>query len=652
MAGEDPFLAREESIQVGLDLDRVGVARPAEPAGQAADVRVDDDAVGRAEGVSEDDVRGLPADPGKRVKRFHRPRDEPAVRLDDRPAGAPDRFRLGVEEAGGSDQLLQLASRPGHRGGGREAAEERRRDAVHARVGALRGEDRRDQELERVGMVERAVGPGVGLVQAGEDVGGGRGTRLRAGGHGGRRIPPRGARGRLDSGPARWKTAPRVTPPRFPAFLLCLVLAAPAAAADRVVLTVLQTSDLHANLLPWDYARGAEGAWGLARVATRIRQIRKESPNVLLLDGGDTIQGAPTGWLEARRPSGGPHFIAVAMNALGYDAMSVGNHEFNFGMDVLRRAQKDSSFPWLSANTRNVVGRQRRLSGSPREGARRRPRRRPGPDDAEHPGLGARREPARPDVGGPGRDGEAPRSPPPRRRSGCDVVVVLFHSGLEADPETGEPNGTGHENRVVALARERAGHRPDPDGSHAPEALDDPRPRRAGDATGTLGRGARARRPRRRAREGQGDRRRGDRRPPPFRRLRRDRPRDRRDREGPARAGARLPERAARDRVRAVSGRARPSRGHGAPRPDQRDPARRDRRGPLPDLPPPVPLRRVGGGAGHGEAGLRPLPVREPARRRRGRRGPAEIASWSRRPATTGRPSGGTVASSSRPWPG
>ena len=70
---------------------------------------------------------------------------------------------------------------PGHRGGVREAAEERRRDAVHPRVRALRGEDRRDEELKRVGMVERAVGPGVGLVQASEDVGGGRGTRLRGG---------------------------------------------------------------------------------------------------------------------------------------------------------------------------------------------------------------------------------------------------------------------------------------------------------------------------------------------------------------------------------------------------------------------------------------------------------------------------------------
>ncbi len=305
-------------------------------------------------------------------------------------------------------------------------------------------------------MIERAVGPGVGLVQASEDVGCWRGTRPGAGGHGGRRIPPRGHRGLLDSEPARWKTALRVTSPRFSAFLLCLLLATPAAAADRVSLTILQTSDLHANLLPWDYARNTEGAWGLARVGTRIRQIRATTPNVLLLDGGDTIQGAPTGWLEARRPTGGPHFMATAMNALGYDAMTVGNHEFNFGLDVLRRAQKDSAFPWLSANTRSVADGAAAFPdylvkelGGVRVGVL-------GLTTPNIPGW----EPAQ---NRPGLTWEDPVEtakrlvPLLRGEKRCDVVVVLFHSGLEADPVTGESNGTEHENRVVALAREVPG---------------------------------------------------------------------------------------------------------------------------------------------------------------------------------------------------
>ncbi len=248
----------------------------------------------------------------------------------------------------------------------------------------------------------------------------------------------------------------RVRHPRLPALLLAVLLAAPAAAAERVAITVLETSDLHANLLPWNYARGTAGDWGLARVATRVREIRATAPNVLLLDGGDTIQGAPLGWLEARRPSGGPHPMATAMNALRYDAMAVGNHEFNFGLEVLRRAQKDSSFPWLSANTRNSTDGRAAFPeyvvkelGGVRVGVL-------GLTTPNIPGW----EPA---ANRPGLTWEDPvvtsrrLVPLLRGKMRCDVVVALFHSGLEADPETGEPNGTAHENRVVALAKEVPG---------------------------------------------------------------------------------------------------------------------------------------------------------------------------------------------------
>lgn len=243
---------------------------------------------------------------------------------------------------------------------------------------------------------------------------------------------------------------------RVSVLLLLLLLAGPAGAVDRVAITVLQTSDLHANLLPWDYARGAEGSWGLARVATRIREIRKTAPNVLLLDGGDTIQGAPTGWLEARRPAGGPHFVAAAMSALRYDAMVVGNHEFNFGMDVLRRAQRDSSFPWVSANTRNEADGSaafpeyvvKELDGI-RVGVL-------GLTTPNIPGW-------EPLANRPGLKWEDPVAtagrlvPLLRGQERCAVVVVLLHGGLEIDLATGEPNGTAYENRAAALAREVPG---------------------------------------------------------------------------------------------------------------------------------------------------------------------------------------------------
>ena len=234
--------------------------------------------------------------------------------------------------------------------------------------------------------------------------------------------------------------------------LLAFVLAVPALAAERVTITVLQTSDLHANVLPWNYARGETADWGLARVATRVREVRKRSKHVLLLDGGDTIQGAPAGWLEARRPKGGPHFMAAAMNALRYDAMVVGNHEFNFGLEVLRRAQKDSSFPWLSANTRNAAGGGPafpeyvvKTLGGVRVGVL-------GLTTPNIPGW-------EPEANRPGLSWESPVEtakrlvPVLKETERCDVVVVLFHSGLEVDPATGETNGTDYENHVVRLAK-------------------------------------------------------------------------------------------------------------------------------------------------------------------------------------------------------
>lgn len=228
------------------------------------------------------------------------------------------------------------------------------------------------------------------------------------------------------------------------------------AAADRVAVTILETSDMHAHLLPWDYVRVREDAVGLARVATRVKAIRKETPNVLLLDGGDTIQGSPLSYLHARRPNRDTDPMAAAMSALGYDAMAVGNHEFNFGLEVLRKAERESAFPWLSANTRNakdgtpafrewVV----KVVGGVRIGVL---------------GLTTPNIPSwEPEANRPGLMWENPVEtarrlvPLLRGNERCDFVVVLVHSGLEADPKTGAPNGTDAENRVVALARDVPG---------------------------------------------------------------------------------------------------------------------------------------------------------------------------------------------------
>ncbi len=141
--------------------------------------------------------------------------------------------------------------------------------------------------------------------------------------------------------------------------------------AERIQLTVLATTDMHGNLFPVDYYDNDKPAnRGLVKVATLIRAARAANPNTLLVDCGDTIQGTPieyvyqtyvrTGQLPVKLAFPAEPFahdpMMLAMNALGYDAMVVGNHEFNFGLANLDRARADARFPWLSANTELVSG--------------------------------------------------------------------------------------------------------------------------------------------------------------------------------------------------------------------------------------------------------------------------------------------------------
>src|SRR5512140_1207873 len=142
------------------------------------------------------------------------------------------------------------------------------------------------------------------------------------------------------------------------------------AGAQRVTITVLATTDLHGNIYPYDYYTARPADRGLAKLATLIDAARRENPNSVLIDAGDTIQGTPIETVyeqyvrNGRLPLGlslpAEGFKAdpmmLAMNHLGYDAMTLGNHEFNFGLKVLDRARADARFPWLSANTETEPG--------------------------------------------------------------------------------------------------------------------------------------------------------------------------------------------------------------------------------------------------------------------------------------------------------
>lgn len=112
---------------------------------------------------------------------------------------------------------------------------------------------------------------------------------------------------------------------------------------------LLATTDLHAHLMPWDYMADAPSPVGLAQIAPLIRMARDAATNCLLLDNGDFLQGSPLGdWQD--RFGTAPHPMVAAMNALGYDAGTLGNHEFSHGLRFLQAALGDARFPVVSAN--------------------------------------------------------------------------------------------------------------------------------------------------------------------------------------------------------------------------------------------------------------------------------------------------------------
>jgi len=126
------------------------------------------------------------------------------------------------------------------------------------------------------------------------------------------------------------------------------------AQANQAHLRILETTDIHVNLMPYDYYADAEdNTFGLARTASIIENIRAEAGNAILLDNGDTIQGSPMGdYVAYERGVDGEdmHPSIEAMNALGYEGGTIGNHEFNYGLDFLEAAMAGAQYPVVLAN--------------------------------------------------------------------------------------------------------------------------------------------------------------------------------------------------------------------------------------------------------------------------------------------------------------
>ena len=133
-------------------------------------------------------------------------------------------------------------------------------------------------------------------------------------------------------------------------------LAAEADAGEKHI-TILGTSDMHGNIWGFSYEDNAETANnGMARLYTYIQQVRAENPNTILIDAGDDIQGTiMTDDLYNKTPEE-PHPVIAAMNYMGYDAMTLGNHEFNWGIPTMQTILSQAEFPVLAANVTDADG--------------------------------------------------------------------------------------------------------------------------------------------------------------------------------------------------------------------------------------------------------------------------------------------------------
>lgn len=126
------------------------------------------------------------------------------------------------------------------------------------------------------------------------------------------------------------------------------------AQANQAHLRIMETTDIHVNVLPYDYyADKTNDTLGLSRTASLIDAVRKEAVNSMLIDNGDLLQGNPMGdyiAYEKGLKDGDLHPIMKGMNLLGYECSTLGNHEFNYGLSFLDKVLAGANFPFVCAN--------------------------------------------------------------------------------------------------------------------------------------------------------------------------------------------------------------------------------------------------------------------------------------------------------------
>ncbi|WP_436397480.1 bifunctional 2',3'-cyclic-nucleotide 2'-phosphodiesterase/3'-nucleotidase [Roseobacter sp. S98] len=236
-----------------------------------------------------------------------------------------------------------------------------------------------------------------------------------------------------------------------------------AAAGNQAHLRIMETTDIHVHVFPYDYyADKPRDTVGLSRTASIINEIRSEAKNALLVDNGDFLQGNPMGdyiAYERGMKDGDSHPIITAFNTIGYDAATLGNHEFNYGLGFLEKSLAGADFPVVLANIAKSRG------SNPREDdTLLRPyaildREIEMGDGTKHPirvGVIGFTPPQVMNWDRKHLEGNveardivetAQAWVPEMREQGCDLILALSHSGIGAADHT-----DGMENASVALA--------------------------------------------------------------------------------------------------------------------------------------------------------------------------------------------------------
>lgn len=234
---------------------------------------------------------------------------------------------------------------------------------------------------------------------------------------------------------------------------------------DIVNLRIIETTDIHSNIVNFDYYKGAStNAYGLSKAASLIKQVRKETDNSLLFDNGDLVQGSPLGdyvYNNNLVKTGYVHPVYKAMSLLGYDAATLGNHEFNYGLEFLDTALKGANFPYVNANVYDTKG---KYYFSPYEIIERKVKDTDGETHTIKIGVtgfvpqGIMQWDAKHLAGKLVVEDivkSAKKVVPKMKEAGADIVVVLSHSGIAEYDQNGKMKGyeEGIENASYYLSQ-------------------------------------------------------------------------------------------------------------------------------------------------------------------------------------------------------